>query len=181
MSDTQSRFYLEAAKFHYVRMEANLQDSTKFTFSLLAFLPIARSMTLVFKKEFNDNERLMVWYDTKVEKWKDNKIMRFFKEMRNVSLKEHTPDTRSRISLTWRADIVLSEKDVERVVDSERKEHWVTPLYPLEVKGKKVIGYSFVHDFKWFDENPDVVSLCKTYLDELEKFVAECENMIKKE
>jgi hypothetical protein len=73
----------------------------------------------------------------------------------------------------------LTEKDVKKVVDSEGKEHWVTPLLPLEVKKEKVIGYHFVHNFKWFNENPDVMYLCKKYLDELEKFVVELEKKVK--
>jgi hypothetical protein len=40
--------------------------------------------------------------------------------------------------------------------------------------------YDFVHDFKWFKEEPDVMQLCKKYLSELEKFVTEAESLMKK-
>lgn len=176
-----TKFRLQEARFFLGKMELNLQDRIEFRYYLDAFLASARSITHVFKSEFHDNSFLMDWYQRKVApEWEENKIMKFFKKLRNISLKEHTPSTRTRVSITWGVDIVLSEKDVKRVEDSDGKEHWITPPRPLEVKDKKVIGYAFLHNFRWFDENPDVMSLCTQYLGELDRFVSEMENMEKK-
>jgi hypothetical protein len=75
----------------------------------------------------------------------------------------------------------LAEKDVKKVVNSNGKGHWVTSPLPLEVIDERVIGYHFVHDFKWFNEIPDVMNICKKYLDELEKFVSEAEHILEEE
>jgi hypothetical protein len=101
----QSRLYLDAAKYHYQQMEFSLQDRRKFLYSLLAFLPIARSVTLVFKKETSYNRQLKTWYQEKVKEWETNKIMKSFKELRNISIHEHTPETRTRVSLKWVVDL----------------------------------------------------------------------------
>lgn len=177
----QSRLYLDAAKYYYQQMELNFQDRRKFLYSLLAFLPIARSVTLVFKKETSNNRQLKAWYQEKVKEWKNNKLMKFFIELRDISIHEHTPDTRTRVAVEWTANVNLTEKDVSKVVDSDGKEHWVTPLLPLEIIDEKVIGYHFINDFKWFNEIPDVMNLCKKYLDELEKFVSDAERISEKE
>ena len=184
ISDLQSRVYLEAARFHYQQMQANFQDRARFMYSLLAFLPIARSVTLIFQKEFHENEKLMAWYNGKVKDWENNKVMKFFIEIRNISLKEHTPKTKvtatvsfsGNASLTDRIEIVKTSpngkveqiKAYESVAKPNEKEK------EAEVKAN-VVSYSFHELPEWFDENPDVMSLCKKYLDELEKFVTEAE------
>jgi len=174
----RTRFKLEEARFFLENMTSNLQNRREFRYYLDAFLASARSVFHVFESEFHGNRLLLNWYKEEAEV-KKNPVVKFFIKLRNISLKEHTPDTRTRVSFTYASDVNLTEKDVKKVVDSEGKEHWVTPLLPLEVKKEKVIGYHFVHNFKWFNENPDVMYLCKKYLDELEKFVVELEKKVK--
>jgi len=175
----QFRFYLDAARFHYQQMELNFQDATKFKYYLLAFLPIARSVTLVFKKQFHDKEKLMAWYFTKVKEWGNNKIMRFFTEMRDVAVHKRTPEMRSTSKITWATDFNVGNPppvEIERTKDG--REIW---RGELPIKSSKVVEYSFSELPKWFDENPDVMYLCSKYLDELQKFVTEAENLMKQQ
>lgn len=172
---------LNAARFFYGQMKSEFQDRIIFHYLLDAFVASARSVTHVFQAEFNDNEYLMRWYQKRRKEWRQNEIMKFFKKLRNVSLKEHTPDTQTRSSIKWGINVIFSDKDVKKVVDSNGKEHWVTPLLPLEVIDKEIVGYAFLHDFKWFDKSPDVMALCKEYLEELDRFVSEVENMVGRE
>lgn len=175
----QSRLYLDAAKYHYLQMEVNLQDGNAFPHSLLAFLSIARSVTFVFQEQFNEKKRLMGWYDTKVKEWENNKVMNFFKKLRDISIHQHTPDTRTRRSMKWVANLpAIAEGDVMTMAGPNGKP---LTLFPMEPRVGKVTGYLFVHDFKWFNEIPDVMSFCKQYLDELEKFVSEAEHILEKE
>lgn len=97
--------------------------------------------------------------------------------MRNVSLKEHTPKTHATIRKTWRVDFMIGNPPpVEIKRTNDGKEIWWGEL-PL--KSSKVAKYSFSELPKWFDENSDVMYLCSKYLDELQIFVAEAENLIK--
>jgi len=175
----QFRFYLDVARFYYQQMELNFQDATKFKYYLLAFLPIARSVTLVFKRQFHDKKKIMAWYFIKGKELDNNKIMKFFKEMRNVAVHERTPETRSTSEIKWGTDFIIGNPppvEIERTKDG--KEIW---RGELPIKGSKVIEYSFSELPEWFDENPDVMYLCSKYLDELQKFVTEAENLMKQQ
>lgn len=159
---------LEAAKFFYEQMKSNFQDRTRFRYLLDAFLALSRSVTHVFKEEFHDNKPLMDWYNSKVEEMKGNTIMRFLIKMRNISLKVHTPDMQTTAEISRSINVIIGQPS-----EKHKKEEETVP------KGPKVVSYSFVELPRWFDENPDVMSLCKKYLDELERFVTEAENVLK--
>jgi hypothetical protein len=174
----ECRFKLEEAKYFYQQMEANSQKRRIFSYYLDAFLASSRSVTHVFLKQFKHNNEFMKYYDDKVHEWEKKKIMKFFMKMRNFSLKEQSPETKKKFSLGWSTKVNIPGKDVKKVVDSNGKEHWNSPLMPLPLTEEKFIDYCFVHDFKWFEENPEVMKLCKRYLDELEVFVSEVENIL---
>jgi len=149
---SNTRFKLEEARFFFKKMKESLQNREEFSYYLDAFLAIARSVTDVFKSEFHENNLLMKLYNGKKEAWKESKIMKSFWELRNKSTR----------------------------VASDFKEHCISSPLPLEVRGTEVLGYHFIHNFKWLNEIPDVVSLCKQYLDELESFVSEVEKAVAK-
>jgi hypothetical protein len=173
----QSRLYLDAAKYYYQQMELSFQDRRKFLYSLLAFLPIARSVTLVFKKEASTSKQLGAWYDNQAKEWKSNKLMKFFIKLRDISIHKHTPDTRTAVSLKWVANLpALAEGDVMTVNGPDGKS---LTLFPTEPRIDKIVGYHFIHNCKWFTEDSGVMNLCKKYLDELEKFVVEYENKVR--
>jgi len=186
-SNLEIKFKLQEARFFLEQMKFNFQDRTKFRYFLDAFLASARSITHVFKSEFHGNKALLKWYQSKVEEWSNNKIMKFFKEMRNISLKEHTPNTRITAEATFSVDVVLRHTVIaKKISPNGTTEVRETPLHESTQKSKKgkqtklarpkIVSYSFLHSFKWFDENSDVMYLCKKYLDELERFVTEVEN-----
>jgi len=146
-------------------MALNIQDRIAFTYYLLAFLPIARSITIVFQKEFHKNKRLMEWYETKVKAWKNNEIMGFFVDMRNISLKEHVP------IMLVRELVPLSVLLPNSAKHNRKK---------VRASAVEIVSYMFELP-EQIDENPKVMNLCLKYLDELEEFVIEAENMVRKE
>jgi hypothetical protein len=165
ISNLQCRLYLEAAKFHYKQMALNIQDKNVFLFYLLAFLPLARSVTLVFQEEFSENKRLMKWYQTKKEAWKNNKVMRYFIDMRNISLHKHAP-------IMLLKELVPLSVLLHSSVDHGTKQ--------VQASNVEVVSYVFELSQE-IDENPEVMSLCLKYLDELEEFVIETEDIVRKE
>lgn len=165
VSCPQFRLYLEAAKFHYRQMIVNIQDRNAFIFYLLAFLPLARSVTLVFQEEFSGSNRLMSWYQTKVEAWKSNKIVNLFKEMRNICVHEHAPI------------MLVSELVPLSVLLPSSTEYKTKEVSPSNVE---IVSYLFELP-EQIEENPEVTNLCLKYLDELEEFVIEAENMMRTE
>lgn len=185
---SEFRFKLEEAKYFYGQMEFFFENfktesaPTKYLYYIDAFLAAARSVTHIFKTEFHDNELLMKWYEYKVEEWEKNKIMRLFIEMRNISLKEETPKPITIVADIQRFDL---SKAIVEVSPNGKVERIAIPIRqptkrgkPKNKPGKAGIVSVFYSLPKWFDETPDVMYLCKAYLDELEKFVTEGESMI---
>jgi len=184
----EPRFKLDEAKFFFQQMELSLQNPkendslTNFLFYLDAFLAATRNVTFVFQKEFKNNKKLMEWYGKKVRGWQNDKIMKLFVVMRNVSLKEHTPET---LTLSVRkGKFDTSNATIEYTPEGDIQIK--IPIYGLTEKApqkpnqlRSSVAYFYKVPY-WFDENPDVMYLCKQYLDELEKFVSEAENMMKK-
>jgi hypothetical protein len=180
---------LEAAKLMYEHMRLNFQDGTKFRYFLDAFLALARSVPHILKSEFHDDNQLARWYDHRVRELCSVKIVRFLIEMRNISLKEHTPMMATTAAVSYSLDAIIGETlDIKKTSPDGKTKNIRTAS--LKIAGDQaekqqpaptvpqIVGYSFDELPKWFDENPDVMYLCKKYLDELERFVAEAEDEI---
>lgn len=188
VNDLECRRYLDAAKFHLSKMESNLQNRREFNNFLLAFLSIARSITLVFQKEIGDNSSLQSWYLKRTDEWKKDKIMRFFIFLRNTSVKEHLPNMKMTAVVSFAVDAVLVDKvHVEKISPNETSEKGELspqePIVPINQKEQAstkptIIGYSFLEIPEEFNESSDVMYLCKKYFDELETFVTEVEKLM---
>jgi hypothetical protein len=133
----------------------------------------------VAQKWFSDNSKLVEWYGKRVQEWKNNKIMKLFRDMRNVSSKEHTPETFTLAASSGKFD--TSKAVVKISSDGRRTQVWI-PIVPSVKKTTKAnddaLKTSVVIFGKlppWFEGSPDVMHLCERYLHELEGFVAEAE------
>jgi hypothetical protein len=109
----QTRVRLEQTKFLLQKMRENIEDKKIFCIFLDSFLASARSVFHVFKKEFHEDFALLK-YGSETEKIP---IIRFFIEMRNVSLKKCTPKTMTTIHVSTVSD--FTEKDYREVINSD--------------------------------------------------------------
>jgi hypothetical protein len=124
----------------------------------------------------------MEWYGKKVQGWRNDKIMKFFIDVRNISLKEHTPETL--ILSTSKGKLDTSNAVIEYTPKGDIQIKIPFVGSTEEIQKPEQLRSSVAYFYRvpnWFDENPDAIYLCKRYLDELEEFVTEAENMIKKE
>jgi hypothetical protein len=178
------RFKLEEAKFFYQQMELFLADfeneqaRERFHYCLDAFLSAARSVTLAFQKEFKRDAKLKELYELKAEGWKGNKIMEFFKGMRNISLHECTPQTITLLKHKGRLNL---RKTTARISSNGKIERIAVPISREISKGMNVVVFFYNPLPEWLNSNPDVMVLGGQYLEELGEFVTEVENMIEKE
>lgn len=171
-------------------MKSNLQDRAKFLYFLDAFLSAARTVTWVFQKARGKAEKsLMEWYDSKVTEWNEDAIMRFFKEMRNISVKEHTPKMQTTAAVDFLMTVTIGESLTVKKISPDGSVQQVASSSPktTEESNKKqqtasatarVVSYSFYELPKGFSEDPDVIALCGKYLDMLEAFVKEAESRV---
>jgi hypothetical protein len=106
----EARFKLEECKFFYEQMKLHFQDRTKFLYFLDAFLSAARAVTFVFQNARNKVvESVMKWYDVVTDGWKRDKVMRLLVEMRNVSIKEHTPQMQTTAAVHMLLDVIIAD------------------------------------------------------------------------
>lgn len=152
-----------------------------FFYYLDALLAAARSVTEVFKKEFNDYPELMMLYRDKKREWKNNNVLRFCKHLRDITLHRHPPGV---LTLAGKFDsgkpeIIFSEKGRRRlriplhISKSSSRKNQITHEYKIKS--------FFIKDLpEAFDENLDVMHLLGYYLNELEEFVVEVEEMIER-
>ncbi len=179
----EPRFKLEEAKFFFNQMEFSLQNPkdknslTRFLYYLDAFLCATRNVTWVFQKEFKGDKGLMEWYGKKVHGWKKDKVMKLFIEMRNISSKEHTPETLA--FSTSKGGFDTAKAVIEHTPDGNTQIR--IPVLSADEKtfeNHSQLRSSAVYFCKvpyWFDENPDVILLCRRYIEKLEEFVSEAE------
>jgi hypothetical protein len=171
-------------------MKSNFQDKAKFLYFLDAFLSAARTVTLVFQKARGKvDESVMRWYDGKVTKWKNDAIMRFFIETRNISVKEHTPKMQTTAAVDLHITFTIGESLTVRKISPEgtvQQAGSSPPKAAEETRERqqsasptaRIISFSFYELPDGFSEDPDVITLCGRYLGVLEAFVTEVESRI---
>jgi hypothetical protein len=180
----------ELEYFFKTMVEKELKPS-EFTHNLNAFIVRGRSVTLIMQKQYSKHPEFPLWYSHRVNEMKEDKLMRFFVDCRNVSLKEHSikPDANfiaRHITITndkegheKHLDIpmdgstpVLVERDMNgnetRTLAPEYNSHINRQYYFREPKPPKVF------------RNLQVTELCRIYLDNLRELakqaIAQFEN-----
>jgi hypothetical protein len=179
---------LEAAKLMHEHMTLYFQDEKKFRHFLDAFLALARSVPHILKSEFHDNKSLKEWYQQRAEEFYSSKIVKLLKEMRNISLKEHTPMMATTAAVSASLSAIFGESPGTKEISTEGKIENVETTLDADADAEKrqpawtaprIVRYSFDELPTWFDQNPDVMYLCGKYLVELENFVRDAENLSK--
>lgn len=184
-----AKFKLAEAKYYFEQMRLNFQDRTKFLFSLDAFLSAARAVTFAFQNARGKvDESIMEGYDRKMSEWQKDKVMRLLVEMRNVSIKEHTPQIQTTAAISFTIDAILVDSlSIKKVSpDGKVEERTTSPqgtaqqpeVKPQAPAAPTIISRSFYELPEWFDQDSDVMHLCEEWLGKLESFVAEAERMV---
>lgn len=175
------RFRLEAAKLMYEHMALDFQDEKKFRYFLDVFLALARSVPHILKSEFHNDKSLTGWYELRAIEFCSDKIVKFLIKLRNISLKEHTPMMVTTAAVSFSIGAIIGDSPDSKKISTEgdiKNMQSTSPKASAGWTAPKVISYSFDERPTWFDENPDVMYNCRKYLDELERLVAEAENMV---
>ena len=175
------RLKLEAAKLMFEHMMLDFQDERKFRYFLDAFLALARSVPHILKSEFHNETSLAGWYELRAMEFYSSRVVKLLVEMRNISLKEHTPMMVTTAAVSFSLNAIIGDNPDTKKISTEGDTENMETTSPKASAGwtaPKIVSYSFDELPTWFDENPDVMYLCRKYLDELEKLVAEAEKMV---
>jgi len=175
-----AKFKLDEAKYYDEQMKLNFQERTKFLFYLDAFLSAARAVTFVFQNARGKvDEPTMEWYYGEMNEWRKDKVMRLLVEMRNVSIKEHTPQMQTTAAVHASIDVIIVDRKLEQGTKPSQEIPQQSEGEPQAPATPKIISYSFHELPEWFDQDSDVMHLCEEWLGRLEKFITEAERKVK--
>lgn len=104
MSDTKIK--LEESRYFLARTRENINNPEYFSFNLSAFLSSSRSVTWVMQKEFLGSNGFDKWYENK-QRQMDHEF-KFFKDERNVTVKERTIMPNKKVSVNIYEKIIVN-------------------------------------------------------------------------
>ena len=167
---------LEAARYFLEQMTKSLQDRKRFIYNLDAFLSISRSVTFVLQSEFSSNYKFQEWYTVKQEKMRNDSLMTFFKDMRNITVKEGTPQTKAEAYISLKAGFNIKDSVSIKLKGANGTEELFEPLPTGDKKEgiESIVGSPVVSKY-FFLENTDsdIISLCTQYIEKLTNIVLE--------
>src|SRR5688500_19302658 len=77
---------LEEAKYFFNRMKENIANPKVLGFNPSAFINAARSVTWFMQKEYSDNPRFKSWYVSKRKELEEDKVCKFFHDLRTANI-----------------------------------------------------------------------------------------------
>jgi len=170
----------EAARYFLEQMRKSALDTKVFIFNLDAFLSTSRSVTFVLQKEFSANPKFTAWYTKKQEEMRKDDLMKFFIEMRNVSIKEGSPKTQSVTTLSLFDSGVATESVSITVIHPDGAKEEFAPAQP-SIPAKQITNpppdISCQYFFLQRTDN-DVVHLCEKYLEKLFWLIIEAKKLL---
>lgn len=164
---------LKEAKYFYSIMIKERDNREIFCYNLSAFLSASRSVLQYVLEEAKNKKNGQKWYDNYIF---NNSIFSFFKDKRNINIHTEPISPIKNVRLGFRGTLHLSgslrisHRDKNGNILEERTIK--KPKKNFE-KTIKQIEKSFVYKFSNWPDDEDVETLCKIYLDDLEKFINE--------
>lgn len=160
---------LEEAKYFLEKMNSLRMNREDFEFNLSAFLNSSRSVFQYAKKECQTKSGGQTWYDNKIL---SNSIIKFLKDKRDINIHTEPIKTQTEHLIESTATIYVSGSatvtDKNGNIISHRNFGQKAP--PTNPDKTKV---SIIYKFNDWPGDEDIITLCDTYIKEIEKFIDE--------
>lgn len=152
---------------YFLEQMKKFPDERTIVFNLDAFLCASRSVTFVLQKEFSENERFNVWYESKQREMQADPLLTFFRDMRNVSVKEHAPEPKRETHVSVVEPVVVTETVIIKKISPDGREE-IFRSADEEPKPRPEGSVTISHKY-FFVEKPeqDITMLCSLYLEKL--------------
>jgi len=174
----QAEFKLCEARYFLRQMKIS-PDKQTFLFNLDAFLSASRSVTFVLRTEFSKDARFQEWYDSKQQEMQTDPLLKFFRDMRNVTVKERAPDVMAETHVS-RVEIVrvTDAGSLTKISADGREEVFHLGSEKVKSETKQPEESSVTRYF--FVEKPeeDIITLCSLYADKLATIVEEAKRIV---
>ena len=162
---------LEESRYFLSKMEQAQDETFEFECNLSAFLSASRSVLQYAHAEAKKTRSGLQWYESTVNR---EPILEFFKDKRNINIHQQpiSPSAKTKIGIHGTVNISASISVVVKDKDGNIKNEYhskpnQTPTKMKPPETTKTVTYYFSD---WTGDE-DVITLCKKYLDKLEKLV----------
>ncbi len=173
---------LEASMFFLGKMRESNLDRKQFIFYLDAFLSTSRSITFVLQKEFWHNPKFKCWYCKKQDEMKADKDMKYFADMRDVSIHEQSPETQTVITVSSIEPLTISDSLSYVLTREDGTKQYSNPQQPTnqpQTAPNPATQSSTMHFYFFVGRNDnDVVTLCENYIDKLFRLILEAKVLL---
>ena len=178
---------IEQAKYHLDLMRAVDPNADAFLFNLVSFISCGREVTWYLQKEYGNNPEFKEWYAVKQQQMNKNDVFTFFRDKRNVIVKESFPEVEGYAGyvkffyINGHGKVSQGEcwahpsaQPVDIIVPGG-----IVTIAPKGVSAKTSINTILQHiEYRtefFFEEKLDkpILPLCEKYLSELEKLCAD--------
>jgi hypothetical protein len=171
---------LEEAHYFYSKMQETAKIPKEFRHNLNAFLSRARAITWVLKKQYLGNPVFDSWYANEEKLLKSDELMSFFRDARNISLKEQP--IRPRSSTYIRHIEITTPKGKGFAITGNGEPVWIEKNGQGKEKRTHAGEFDSEVAREYYFENPQppklfrilqVIDLCGLYLEALRRLVEE--------
>jgi len=154
-------------------------DKQTFLFNLDAFLSASRSVTFVLQTEFSKDARFQEWYDSKQQEMQADPLLRFFRDMRNVTVKEGAAEVTAETHVSKVEIVGVADAGFLRKISADGREE-VFHLGSEKVESKTEQPEEIDITKYFFVEKPeeDIITLCSLYLEKLATIVEEAKRIV---
>jgi len=148
---------------------------------LEAFLLFSHSVTFVLQSEFSFNHKFHEWYPVKQEEMRNDSLMTFFKDIRNITVKEGTPQTKTEAYVSLKAGFNIKDSVSIKLKHANGTEELFELLQTGDKKevNESIVGLPVVSKY-FFLENTDsdIISLYTQYIEKLSNILLEAQMIL---
>jgi len=185
--NSKSKKIIKMVQYFLDRMHETYAIPFEFECNLHAFITLARSVTYIMKKEHFNIPEFNAWYQKKQEEIKNDEMLRFFHDTRNIIIHEKTLDVGT-IAHIRKIYLNHVPRGWSFAITGKGEPIWITP------EGKELHAHEFDSEIKrvYLFENPprsflgaslkdfSVITLCELYFAYLSSLVDEAERRFRK-
>lgn len=183
---------IEELEYFYKALEEKEAKPSEFTYNLNAFLSRGRSITWIIKKQYSKFPNFSSWYSQKEKEMRADKLMKFFVDARNISVKEHSINPHFNLTIRH---VTLTRETGEKgekglgipmegvpfwIEKNEKGEEIRTPTHEFDDRVHRQYYFKEPKPPKAF-RNLQAINLCKIYLDNLKEIAEQAIALFEKQ
>ena len=183
---TRTRDKLNEAQYFLNRMEetqksinaSTANSRNAFRYDLNAFITAARSITYAMQKDFKRVSGFEDWYEVKQDEMRNDEVMSFFHEQRNISIHQGSIEPKGHTMITITENLGISDSVSITETNADGSEETVVPQPEQTHPTNENLAEVKIEQEWFFDKflPNNVLTVCNVQIAKLRQIVNECES-----